>query len=278
MRLVLMGDFHYSRMENGSEEMLESRDHVYTHLLRQFLGMDGDLHISLGDLTHEGHPEEFRYVFNRIGGSGRPFIHALGNHDTYLMPKADIAALTGQRRYRSMEMAEATLIFLDTTREMDRDDWGGTIDAEQLEWLRIELERAGTKPVLVFAHHPVFGTTARSTLDKLSIHPSVDIQAVLNRKQGRGFYFCGHNHVNSIVRQGGWHFIQTAACLDIPAFRTVELTGGQLHIGLVSVLDAALPEHIARFHANMPGFRPNPEAQGSFTDWSLQVDLLQPVT
>ncbi|MBD0379967.1 metallophosphoesterase family protein [Paenibacillus sedimenti] len=276
MRLVLMGDFHYSRMVDGTEEMLDARDTVYTSMLDQFLAMDGDVHISLGDLTHEGFPEEFRYVFDRIDRSGRPFIHVLGNHDTYSIPKTEILAITGQKRYSALETDGAFLIFLDSTKEMNKECWGGTMDAEQLEWLQAQLEASGEKPVFVFAHHPVYDTTTRSKLDKLSIHPEIDMKAVLRTKKGPAFYFCGHNHANSIVLQDGWHFIQTAACLDIPAFRVVELKDGQVRIDLVKLNEAAeLETHITRFHTNMRGFKPSPDARGEESDWNLSVDLLE---
>ncbi|MEW9699771.1 metallophosphoesterase [Paenibacillus sp. SI8] len=275
MRLVLMGDFHYSRMANGTAEMLEARDYVYASMLDQFLDMNADVHISLGDLTHEGLPEEFRVVFTRLNESTRQFIHVLGNHDTYSIPKTEILEITGQKRYSSLEMEEAVLIFLDSTKEMNKECWGGEMDAEQMDWLKAQLQASGEKPVLVFAHHPIYGTTAHSILDKLSIHPDFDMKSVLSVKKGPGFYFCGHNHTNSIVQQDGWHFIQTAACLDIPAFRVVELSGSLLDITTAQLNVAELEANIARFHRNMDGFTPVAEARGEEMDWSLSVNLLE---
>jgi Icc protein len=277
MRLILMGDFHYSRMENGTEEMIEARDRVYNVMLNTFLEMDGQFHISLGDLTHEGFPEEFSYIFSRIGTSDRNFIHVLGNHDTYSIPKTDILDITGQQRYHSIETEEAMLIFLDSTKEMDHTSWGGEMDAQQLEWLQAQLEKSGEKPTLVFAHHPVYGTTARSTMENLFIQPDVEMKAVLNTKKGSGFFFCGHNHVNSIVQQDGWHYIQTAACLDIPAFRIVELKDGQVISQLLTIDQEDLTDHIERFNTKMKGFNPVLEARGEDTDWNIKVDLLESV-
>jgi 3',5'-cyclic-AMP phosphodiesterase len=279
MRMILMGDFHYSRMENGTEEMFAAREKAYTIMLDKFVEMDADFHISLGDLTHEGDPEELSYVFNRIGASERRFIHVLGNHDAYSIPKNDILSITGQQRYQTIDTAEAMLIFLDTTKEMNRADWGGEMDKDQLEWLRFQLEKSGDKPVFVFAHHPVYGTTARSSLEKLSIEPEIGMKDVLKKKKGGpGFFFCGHNHVNSIVQQDGWHYIQTAACLDIPAFRVVELKDGKIKINHISIDDVTLADHIARFNTRMPGFEPTENAHGEEADRSLLVDMVVPVT
>lgn len=91
------------------------------------------------------------------------------------------------------------------------------------------------------------GTTARSMLEKLSVEPRLEIEAVLMRKQGPAFYFCGHNHIHSIVRRDNWHFIQTAACLDVPAFRIVELKDGRLDVRMHRLEEAELAGHIACF-------------------------------
>ncbi|MDF2670666.1 MAG: hypothetical protein K0R67_2972 [Paenibacillus sp.] len=275
MRIILLGDFHYSRMENGTEEMLQARDQAYSIMLQAFLEQEGQWHISLGDLTHEGFPEEFQYVFNQVGSSGRQFIHVLGNHDTYSIPKAQILGITGQQRYSAVETEEGLLIFLDSTKEMNRNDWGGEIDAEQMEWLQAQLARSGEKPVFVFAHHPIYATTTRSTLDKLSIHPQFDMKTILKQKKGQGFYFCGHNHVNSIYREDDWHYIQTAACLDIPAIRTIDIQEGQVSIQLFTIDHMELQDHIACFNTRMKGFAPVLEARGEEADWILDVKLLE---
>ncbi|MED1953986.1 metallophosphoesterase family protein [Brevibacillus centrosporus] len=277
MRLMIMGDFHYSRMANSTEEMQAARDKAFSTMLGKFLEWDADLHISLGDLRHEGHPEELEFVFDSMESSGRPFIHVLGNHDTLSLPKTEILTITGQQQYHAIDMEEVMLLFIDTTKEMNEDDWGGEMDEEQLQWLQSQLETSGDKPVFIFAHHPVYATTARSTHEKGSIHPDINMKEVLKKKEGYGFYFCGHNHVNSIVQQEGWHYIQTAACLDIPAFRVVDLSEGKVKISHIPINDSSLADHIATFHKGMPGFEPTEKPHGEETDRSLVVEVLQSI-
>lgn len=269
----MMGDFHYSHLGNAAKEVLEAQERAYAAMLQTFVEMEADFHISLGDLTHDGLPGELDYVFQRLKGTGRRFVHVLGNHDAHSMTKAEIMSLTAQQRYHAIHNEEATLIFLDTTKEMNPSDWGGELDAEQLAWLQTELVQAGTKPVMILAHHPVHGTTARSTLDRLSIDPKLDMKAVLHTAAGPGFYFCGHNHVNSIVKQENWHYIQTAACLDVPAFRIVDIRDGQVTIDLVSMDEAMLADDMALVKRSMSGFHPLEGARGSEADWSLVVDV-----
>jgi 3',5'-cyclic AMP phosphodiesterase CpdA len=277
MKLVLMGDFHYSQMEKGTEEMHAARDKAYTVMLDKFLEVEADYHISLGDLTHEGYPEEFDFVYDRIGNSGRRFIHVLGNHDAISIPKRDILQITRQQRYNAIDTEEVKLIFLDTTKQMNRADYGGEIDRDQLEWFQSELEKSGNKTVFVFGHHPVYGTTARSTIEKLSIQPEIGMKDLLNNKKGSGFYFCGHNHVNSIVKQDEWYYIQTAACLDIPAFRVVELKDGKVNINMIPMEEVSLAEIITRFNTKMPGFQPMEKPHGELSDRNLLVDILKSV-
>lgn len=275
MKIAILGDFHYSLMENGTSDMKQARDNAYSAMLDQFLQAEADFHVSLGDFTHEGYPEEFKYLFNRVKKSGRKFVHVLGNHDTYSIPKNDILELTGQERYQVIETKEARLIFLDSTKEMNRADWGGELDTEQVTWLELQIESSGEKPVLVFAHHPVYDTTTRSTMEKLSIHPSIDMKTVLNKKNGVGFYFCGHNHANSIVQHDKWHYIQTAACLDVTAYRLVELNDNRVNIELVYMIDNQIVSNIQVFNTEMLGFLPSEDAHGQETDWSISIHLLE---
>lgn len=271
MRIALIGDFHYSRMHHDSEELVQAKEQAYRYMLQTFLDQEVDFHISIGDLTHEGVPEELEQIMEWIQQHERQFIHVLGNHDTYSIPKADILAITGQERYRVVDTEEVMLIMLDTTQEMNPTNWGGTLDAEQLGWLQKQLERSGDKPVFVFGHHPVYDTTVRSTMDMLSIHPRVNVKSVLHRKAEDGFYFCGHNHVNSLVRQEGWHYIQTAACLDVPGFRILEVKDGEVSIDFVHIDDTELNENIACFYTRMPGFGPTASALGDEADLHLHT-------
>jgi hypothetical protein len=71
----------------------------------------------------------------------------------------------------------------------DFEDWGGWVDKEQLQWFGGVVKASGTKPMLVFAHHPVHNTTKRSEREKGSIHASIDMWSILEQKEGVGIYF-----------------------------------------------------------------------------------------
>ncbi len=278
MKLLLMGDLHYPYLEQVNQETLEAREAFFSGFLKEFLEAEADYHISLGDLTNQGHSEELEYVYSHIKQSPRSFIHVLGNHDVYLQPKNSVFQITGQQRYHSIDTDRALLVFLDTTKEMNWEDWGGEIDAEQLEWLEEQVVKSGDKPIMVFGHHPVYDTTTRSHMDKLSIHPDIDMRAILQKKNGMGFYFNGHNHVHSIVQEGQWHFIQTAACLDHPCFRLVEIDEDQLKIKLIHVEDEKILQNAPKVHTQMPYYRYSEGCLGSSTDWDYTISLPAGVT
>lgn len=274
MKLVLMGDLHYHEIDKSIPGLLEARTAFYNTLLGRFLDMDADLHISLGDLTNFGSTLELQEVYELLQREDRTFIHVLGNHDLYWQTRMEVLEITGQQRYHAIDTDTAMLVFLDTAKELDFEDWGGWLDDEQLEWLEGMVKASGTKPLLVFGHHPVYNTTARSEKEKGSIHPSIDMWRILNRKQGIGVYFNGHTHVDSIVAQNNWTFVQLSACLDQHGFRIVELTEEELRISAVDITDADVLDNAPMLHQHMVHFSHNPNARGTDADREHVVPLL----
>ncbi|OAO89192.1 hypothetical protein AXX17_ATUG03440, partial [Arabidopsis thaliana] len=247
MKLALIGDLHYPANLLGRKDAEAARDAFYEAVLGAFLSVDADYHISLGDLTHEGTAEEYEavYGFIRSRYPDRRFLHVLGNHDTHSLSKPDLEKLTGSPRYQMIEEQEMTMLLLDTAREMYPDNWGGTLDEEQLTWLAAHLPKEAHKPVLVFGHHPMQGTTARSNEEMMGLDTdsSSRLKHLLGGVPGAGFYWNGHNHVQSLVREGNWHYFQAASMLDIPAIWTVTLGGNEL---LLEQVHVGLPEDMGQ--------------------------------
>lgn len=275
LKLVMLGDLHYPIMQHATDPLRTTRNAFFSEILRQFASMDADYYISLGDLTNEGLPEELSDVMELLKplNSEGNFIHVLGNHDTYSIPKKDILAITEQQRYSSIDTEEAIFLFLDSTKEMKRDDWGGELDIEQLTWLEQKVVQSGSKPLFICCHHPLYDTTTGSTAEMMYTQPATKIWSILEKKVGKGFFFNGHNHSNSIVARGQWHFIQTAACLDVPAFRTMQLVNGKVEIRLSLLNNPELLDNAKLVGENMVYFRPKAQSIGSEADWSLTIDL-----
>lgn len=274
MKLVLMGDLHYHDIDEAIPGWREARSAFYETLLECFLELDANFHISLGDLTNFGSTSELQEVYELLNRrKDRTFIHVLGNHDLYAQTRKEVLALTGGQRYLSIDTDKATLVFLDTAKEMDYEDWGGWIDDEQLQWLEDIVKTCRTKTLLVFAHHPVFNTTSRSELDKGSIHPSIDMWRILSQKKGKAVYFNGHTHVDSIVEQSGWTFVQLSACLDQHGFRVVEIDEEEIRISAIDIADEAVHTHAPMLHRHMKYFQHKPDARGKETDRGIVIPL-----
>ena len=275
MRIAVLGDFHYSRLVDADDEARLARDLAMQKIFDAFFNEDADMYVSIGDLTHMGHPEEYRAVYTRIQQYGKPFFHALGNHDAYSLTKKEIISLTGQKRYQLIDTPSARLIVLDTAREMNLPDWSGTIDEEQRRWLNALLYADDPRPVIIFAHHPIYNTTARSTFDKLSIAPDEKIDELLLNAPTMGVYVCGHNHIHSIAERQQWCFVQIAAAWDVPSYRLLTVHEQTITIELKVIDDPTLDELIHRFHQKMDGFTPIPRiiAQGDKETWHHTFDL-----
>ncbi|WP_135556664.1 metallophosphoesterase family protein [Paenibacillus cymbidii] len=275
MKLALLGDLHYPHLSEDAV-VVALRDSWFGGVLKTFLDVEADMHISLGDLTNEGRADELRDVYGAVDGHVPPrrFVQVLGNHDTLAMGKREWMARTGQARYFALERAEATLVFLDTAKEGRADDFGGELDAEQAEWLAGIVRESGEKPLLVFGHHPLVDTTTHSEQPMFGFHRDADPWPILCGKRGKGFYFCGHNHAHSIVKREQWHFIQTAACLDTVAVRTVELREGVLTVGLLTFDNERRRQEAAAIAAGMRLFTLKARACGTAADHRLTVQLL----
>ncbi|SDS31373.1 Calcineurin-like phosphoesterase [Paenibacillaceae bacterium GAS479] len=273
MKLIVMGDLHYSSLDESMPELEQVHTAYYSKLIERFLEQEADYHISLGDLTNLGSKSELAEIYELIGRWNRRFIQVLGNHDLNVQSRADVLAQTGQLRYHRIETDEVMLAFLDTARDQDLLNWGGFVDEEQLAWLEETVVASGNKPLLVFAHHPVYKTTVGSEEVMGSIDPDIDMWRALNRKEGVGVYFNGHTHNESIAVKDNWTFVQMAACLDVPAFRIVQVEAEEIVISTSEALDKEITEGPAVLCAHMNHFSLNTFARGQESDLGTRVPL-----
>ncbi|MBX0315851.1 metallophosphoesterase [Planomicrobium glaciei] len=243
MKIAVIGDLHYPSLKDGCAYIEEDRQAFYEAFLERFFAVPADLYVSIGDLTNFGRMDELEEVYTLIRKHNKPFKHVLGNHDLYAMPREAVLTVTGQERFHMVSTDEAVLGFLDTAREQNYEDWGGTMDAVQQYWLETVIEESEDRPLLLFAHHPVFSTTKDSEKEKRCIHPDVPIWNILKQKQGIGLYINGHNHSNSLAGRGQWNFLQLAAVLDEQAVRVIEVTEAFISIDSVTVDDAKMRSH-----------------------------------
>jgi len=252
IRLALMGDLHFPILKGSTSKLVEARDHFFDSYLQAFFGISADMYISIGDLTHQGLAREFQHVYQYIREHQAHFRLVLGNHDTLSLPKEDILSTIGQSRYGLVEKEEALLLFLDTTKEMNLHGWG--LDEEQWIWLEKQVELSEDKPMLIFAHHPVPGTTIDSPADSTEYSNYKDVRPILAQKRGIGIFFNGHTHTHSIAVKQQWYFIQTPASLCNPCFRVVEIDSKQIRILTTSLDDIDIDHSRQILHDRLPEF------------------------
>lgn len=272
MKIALIGDLHYPAIDETIPGLFEARENFYEQFIQRFLDVEADFHVSIGDLTNYGMPHELRSIYSLIGNR-RNFYHTLGNHDVYSLTKKELLALTGQQRYHSFETEQAVFAFLDTARELDFETWGGWIDEEQLKWFEQVIQDSADKPLLVFAHHPVYNTTARSNFENGSIHPNIDMWKLLNQKEGVGIFFNGHTHIDSITKESNWTFVQTSSVLDQRAFRLIEIDKDHISISAIDVDNETLAKHAVEIYTHINHYTHQTTARGTTTNRNCTILL-----
>lgn len=273
MKIAVIGDLHYPALEDHFAFIEENRRVFYETFLNRFFSVPADLYVSIGDLTNFGRRDELDEIYSIIRKHGKPFKHVLGNHDLYAMPRSQVLSISGQERFHTLSTESAVLAFLDTAREQDYDDWGGTMDATQQYWLEAVIEETAERPLVVFGHHPVFSTTLHSEKDKRCIHPDVPIWQLLSMKQGPGLYINGHNHANSLAARNDWTFLQLAAVLDEQAVRVIEITESFIAIDSVMIDDDALKNHAEEIGNAIPHFalKRNPVGDAAYFKYMIPL-------
>ncbi|MDY0323286.1 MAG: metallophosphoesterase [Candidatus Carbobacillus sp.] len=275
MRMVLMGDLHYAyRLKVRGGPLTKLKDQVFQSLMFHFKRIDSDFYISIGDLTNEGTIDELNQVYHWLEDIKDRLIHVLGNHDTLTLPKQTFQS---QRLLEYVIDTEyARLIILDTTKERSWYDWGGTLSVDSLQWLQemVHTTERG-RAVFVFAHHPVFQTTARSDKRMQAIDPKLPMREILGKRPGLNVFFSGHNHVHSIIREDHWFHVQTGAVLDTLSYRIIEWDGQHFSMRMVPAGPPVLFRDILRFSRHMRGFSTvgrHRLALGQWSDTCLTVN------
>ncbi|QQE78992.1 metallophosphoesterase [Alicyclobacillus sp. SO9] len=278
LRIALIGDLHYPGMLNESADNLSVRDTFYTELLHNFFMEDADLHVSVGDVTHKGNSEEWKGIERIVQKyPGRTFRFVLGNHDVLDQSKHVTLEALELPRYFVEETRDARLIYLDTTRDMSPDNWGGFVDEEQLKWLQT-LPRQVDKPTLVFAHHPIHNTTAKSELPMMNVENSQGVVHELDKIAAQIIYMNGHNHIQSIAKHPSlsqWDFVQTASVVSSPCFRVLEVTPTSVAVTTKHLATPTFQKRAAAVREIVSDYWHDETAPGGKGDQSIIIDRKQ---
>ncbi|MBK9180109.1 MAG: metallophosphoesterase [Acidimicrobiales bacterium] len=242
-RFATVNDVHFGETECGIIEGLDAGPVLsvpegatpYPELMNraavpEIAAIEPAAVLAKGDLTAAGRPEEYAAFLDCWSVFGERLHHVRGNHDGYhaAEPFGTDPVL--------VDLPGVRLAMIDTTRPGHA---GGTVTAEQLEWL----DRAAAdadRPVLVFGHHHPWSPDdpQNRPSDYFGIDPDASealVALIARRPLVRG-YFAGHTHRNRVRRvasTGNVPYVEVACVKDFPGmwaeYRVFE--GGILQVG-----------------------------------------------
>lgn len=244
MRVACMGDAHYSGMKWKNRHYKLINHALYEGVFREFFRQEADLYLSLGDLTNFGTKKEFEDVYGIIQQFNKPFVQVVGNHDLVCSTKQEYQRYTGMPLYWSESHDDCHLIFLDSCRQLYAGKKSGQMSLAQVEFLKRELERAGDKLAIVFAHHPIQRIQVLDE-DGKEIE-GYDLKEILKQKPGKGVYVNGHLHRDHYHTEGNWGFFQFNSILDEPTVRIIEVKDGVVSLETHCMEDKVIQKYATK--------------------------------
>lgn len=216
MDIHIFTDLHYS----STSTKLQS---YFAKICQSLQAEPATMLICMGDINTQGNIKDLRWLKERFSQK-QPFYYVVGNHDTMKLSKHQIEQVMDTPRYYKVEMENVTMLMLDSVIDENQGDWSGHMDEEQLTWLDAMVKQVPpSNLLLLFSHHPLKDTVARSSLENLHIVETPQIQAILQQYQGTGIFFNGHNHMNDYVEKGNWHYVGLGDVPDIMAYLRVHV-------------------------------------------------------
>ena len=126
--------------------------------------------------------------------------------------------LGSDRKYWRKDYESVTILALDTVNPFG--GWQGSIDQEQFNWLKEQVEQIKDKYIVITSHHPIqdiyngYSPSARRVL-------GAEIETYLITKPAVIAWICGHTHRHRIAYFGpditrGFYQIETSSLIDWP--------------------------------------------------------------
>lgn len=126
--------------------------------------------------------------------------------------------LGSDRKYWRKDYESVTILALDTVNPFG--GWQGSIDQEQFNWLKEQVEQIKDKYIVITSHHPIqdiyngYSPSARRVL-------GAEIESYLITKPAVIAWICGHTHRHRIAYFGpditrGFYQIETSSLIDWP--------------------------------------------------------------
>lgn len=234
--LAIVTDIHpdegYSNPDNPFVAIVQKLNEIKP----DFAVLTGDLVGVNADTYHRDYPELYTFLLEE---AKFPVFMAMGNHDGKV--SGDVSGFTYWQSYfghlyHTIDIAGWRFVTLNTYDFPQYPSDNGEIGAEQLDWLRGQLQSAQEKgmPVGVFLHHNPFDLRwkfvdegRKELVDLLEIY-------------GTGYVFAGHRHSDQLEQTATTTIITTRS-VTLPDSDTA-------HFRLISIQGS----HVIQLHSNPP--------------------------
>ena len=174
---------------NTTEALAAAVDHLNALPARP------DLVLATGDLAAAGAPADYAAIRAILSRLAMPVYLIPGNHDDRdnlraAFPDHAYLPADGEFLHYTVDTGDLRLVGLDTL--VPGSD-GGALCAERLDWLAARLAEAGTRPTLIFMHHPPF-VAGIPNFDVIRCAGAEGLGVILAQNPQVQAVVCGHVH------------------------------------------------------------------------------------
>jgi 3',5'-cyclic AMP phosphodiesterase CpdA len=240
-----ISDIHISSL-GDHHDMLSGHSADFLNQILAELGSIEDLDFVLftGDLFDTADHGEFQRFHEAIERFSKPYYVIPGNHDRrpidrtegltrrhfaqHFNPQVAARPISGdaQLGYWSRALSpRVRLIGLDSVKDAD---WGGLVDAIQLDWLKSELDQSEEQLVIVAIHHPLHPLApidADPNWRNFVCDNGAEVLAVLDACPQVKLVLTGHHHLTKVDWLGSRLHLACPSLAIYPcAYRTFRLS------------------------------------------------------
>ncbi|SLN30115.1 3',5'-cyclic adenosine monophosphate phosphodiesterase CpdA [Roseovarius litorisediminis] len=166
---------------------------------------DAERIIITGDLSHNGHRDEYKRLRTVLENCPLPVHLMVGNHDRrqpFLEVFPETPITEGGYIQQVVDIGHDRLILLDTQNEEADDTHSGHMCAHRLEWLEKTLADAPDRRITVFTHHPPILTGFKG-MDWIGFHNRAEMITRLTAHGNIAQIISGHVHRTILGSAGG---------------------------------------------------------------------------
>ena len=205
MKIIQITDLHVGQ-EQEDTYGVDVRANC-TNILQKAKALKPDALVLTGDLCfRDAQRGIYQWILPQLEALEIPYYLIAGNHDESPMMAHSfdlVDLLTEGELYYKEKWGDWPVLFLDTS--------AGYVSKPQLKWLEKRLSKLEDK-VIVFMHHPPIKCGVPFMDNKHSMQHKKQIQKLLYAFPGQVNVFCGHYHVEKVIRSQNMLLHITPSC------------------------------------------------------------------